>query len=118
MSLGLVQPDLPNLPPAAGGARATPLADTDRWASPDSVWRAPLVPVALAVTAGIVADRYLRIPLGYSLTAAVIALASWAVARNSRTAGLPLVYLALTCAALGAAYHHGCRDVYPADDIG
>jgi hypothetical protein len=58
---------------------------------PQSVWRAPLVPAALAVTAGIVLDRYFAIPLVVSLTAA---------------------------AAFAAAYHHYRRSVYPREDIG
>ena len=37
--------------------------------------RAPLVPAALAVTVGILFDRYLSIPLAGSLTLAVVALA-------------------------------------------
>src|SRR5262245_45184490 len=37
---------------------------------PESVWQAPLVPAALALTAGIVADRYFAIPLSFSLSAA------------------------------------------------
>src|SRR5256885_1907600 len=71
------------------------------------VWRAPLMPVALAVTCGIVLDRYVSVPLPVSLLTTVSALLAWVVTRNGRQPGLPLVYLALAEAALGAAYHHG-----------
>jgi hypothetical protein len=33
----------------------------------DSIWRAPLVPAALAYTAGIVLDRYAVVPFAASL---------------------------------------------------
>jgi competence protein ComEC len=82
------------------------------------IWRAPLVPVALAVTFGIVLDRYVSVPLPVSLLMAAGALLAWVVTRKERQPGLPLLYLALAEAALGAAYHHGYREVYPPDDIG
>lgn len=84
----------------------------------ESVWHAPLVPAALAVSAGVVLDRYAAVPPPASLLAAAVALVAWACARASRRAGLPLVYLALAGAAFGAAYHHYRRDLYPPDDIG
>jgi competence protein ComEC len=83
-----------------------------------SVWRAPLVHAALAVTAGIVLDRYAAVPLGASLAVAAVCLVAWACARTASRRGLPLAYLALAGVAAGAAYHHYRRDVYPADDIG
>jgi competence protein ComEC len=76
------------------------------------------LPVALAVTAGIVADRYGSIPLGVSLAAAIAALAAWALTRRSKHVGLPLVYLAVAAGALGAGYDQWHRDWYPPDDIG
>ncbi|HEY7313350.1 MAG TPA: ComEC/Rec2 family competence protein [Gemmataceae bacterium] len=84
---------------------------------PTSIWRAPLVPAALAITAGIVLDRHFSIPMPVSLIVAALALLTWVCSRGSPNAGLPLVYLALGGAALGAAYHHYRRDVYAADDI-
>jgi competence protein ComEC len=74
--------------------------------------------VAIAVSAGIVLDRYVSIPLAFSLLAAFAALVSWAIASLGRRSTLPLIYLWLSIAALGAAYHHLHRDTYPADDIG
>src|SRR5262245_22877649 len=63
------------------------------------IWRAPLVPVALAVTFGIVLDRYISVPLPVSLLTAACALLAWAVARNGRQSGLALIYLTLSEAA-------------------
>jgi competence protein ComEC len=83
-----------------------------------SIWQAPLVPAALAVTAGIVADHYLSVPLPFSLLLATAGLVLWAATRSGKQPGLRLVYLALGGAAIGAAYHHWHRDVYPRDDLG
>ena len=87
-------------------------------AAPGSVWRAPLVPVALVFTVGVVLDRYASPPLAASLGVAAIALLAALCALGSPRPVLPLVYLALSGAAFGAAYHHYRRDVYPADDVG
>jgi competence protein ComEC len=87
-------------------------------AAPGSVWRAPLVPVALVFTAGVVCDRYASPPLAASLGVAAVALLAALCALRSPRPGLPLVYLALSGAAFGAAYHHYRRDFYPADDVG
>jgi competence protein ComEC len=76
------------------------------------------VPVALALTAGIVLDRYVAIPLAASLATALACLGAAAAACTGRQKLLPLVYLAATIAALGAAYHHGYIHSFAADDIG
>src|SRR5260370_7963237 len=39
-----------------------------------SIWQAPLMPVALLLTAGIVADRHLSIPLSFSLVIILFSL--------------------------------------------
>src|SRR5215831_13352267 len=83
-----------------------------------NIWRAPLVPVALAATAGIVADRYLGVPLAVSLITATVCLAFWAISRTDRRPALPLAYLFGAVAALAATYHHWHREFYPPDDIG
>ncbi|HEY7152751.1 MAG TPA: ComEC/Rec2 family competence protein [Gemmataceae bacterium] len=102
-------------------APATPFAAPARPALdallPRSIWRAPLVPAALALTAGIVLDRHISLPMPVSLTVAALGLVAWLCTRGSPHAGLPLVYLALAGVAFGAAYHHYRRDVYAADDI-
>lgn len=83
-----------------------------------AVWQAPLFPVALAVSAGIVADRYWLIPLAASLTLAAVAVVAWLVARSGRHRHLSLIYLAVAAGAVGAGYHHSHREIYAADDIG
>ena len=67
-----------------------------------SVWQAPLVPVALAGTAGIVLDRYLGIPLGFSLLAVVVSLIAWILANLSKSKSYSLLYLWLATIALGS----------------
>jgi competence protein ComEC len=84
----------------------------------ESIWRAPLVPAALAVTAGVVLDRYAAVPLAASFLTALIAVVAWGCSRAGRGVGLPLIYLALAGAAFGAAYHHYRRDIFPPDDVG
>lgn len=84
----------------------------------ESVWRAPLAPLALAVSLGIILDRYAAIPLPVSGLVFVVALVAWMASRLGHSSGLPLVYLAVAVAALAAAYHHWQRDWYAADDIG
>ncbi len=84
----------------------------------ENVWRAPLVPAVLAVTAGVVADRFLVVSLPASLAAALAGLVAWFVTRAGPQRGLPLAYLALAGAALGAAHHHTRVRICPADDLG
>jgi competence protein ComEC len=100
---------------ATAPATSAPPSPAQPW---ESVWRAPLFPVALAVTAGIVLDRYFHPPIHGSMIALVAALAGWLMSSIGRQRGLPLVYLAVAGVAFGAAYHHYRHDVYAADDIG
>jgi competence protein ComEC len=83
-----------------------------------SFWQAPLAPVALAATAGILADRYANAPLALSLATVVACLAAWAATGAGQKTSLSLLYLLGSVAALGAAYHHWHREVVAADDIG
>lgn len=92
------------------------LPDQPRFA--ENVWRAPLVPAALAVTAGVLLDRFRTVPLSLSLLTILLALAAWFVTRGGIRPGLPLAYLGLAGVAFGAAFHHRHLHVYPADDIG
>jgi competence protein ComEC len=86
---------------------------------PPDVWRAPLIPLALAATAGIVLDRSLAVPVLVCLLVALLALFLWAAAFFcSRLRGQSVAYLALAVAALAAAYHHAGWYDYPADDVG
>jgi competence protein ComEC len=84
----------------------------------DPLWRAPLVPVALAATAGVALDRYVSLPVPLCLLVAAAGLVAWAVALFGCRSGLAAVYLWLTVAALAAGYHHGRREWYAADDVG
>src|SRR5262245_3084293 len=84
---------------------------------PGSVWMAPLVPIAVATTAGIVLDRHFSIPLAASLLAALAGLIGWASLRQAGASGPGLILLWLSAAALGAAYHRWHRDAAGADDI-
>lgn len=76
--------------------------------------RAPLVPVALAATAGLIADRYAAVPQTGGLLAAVAALAAFGVAclRKSESAA---VWLWVSAAALAAAHHHARHGFEPND---
>lgn len=82
-----------------------------------SIWHAPLVPVALAVTAGIIADRQFGFPLTWAWIALGVGLIGWAVGlHRSTSAGLPCLWLALF--AVGALHHRQFRTLFAADDIG
>lgn len=79
--------------------------------------RSPLVPVALAVTCGLILDRYSDLPLASFTIAAAVALLLWAIAR-SRGSQAAVVYLWVAAAGVAAVYHHTYRHSFPADDIG
>jgi competence protein ComEC len=70
------------------------------------------------VTGGILLDRRLGVPLLGALLVGITALVCWATARRNAHSLLPLAYLAITGAAIGAAYHHWYRNVYPGSDLG
>jgi competence protein ComEC len=78
---------------------------------------APLLPFAVALTAGIVADRSGSVPSSawFLVTAAGLAAAMLAFRRNPL---LSLAGLWVCAGGLAGAYHHGWRNDYPADDIG
>jgi competence protein ComEC len=77
--------------------------------------RAPLVPVALAASAGLVADRYGQLPFAVELVAVAVGLAAWFASRARKSGA---VWLWLAAAALAAAHHHAHRHLFAADDIG
>src|SRR5262249_2017377 len=83
--------------PTSGVASAAPSAAPAQPALdarlPRSIWRSPLVPAALALTAGILMDRRLSLPVPVSLIAAVFCLMAWFCTRRSPHHGLPLIYL-------------------------
>src|SRR5207248_1832574 len=84
----------------------------------DNVWRAPLVPAALALTSGILVERFAAPPLTFTLAFGAAGLLAWLATQAGPRQGLALVYLALTGAALGAAWYHLRRDDFAADDVG
>src|SRR5205823_8529721 len=96
VATGLQAPGVPSAVPARGAI--------DRVLA-EAVWQAPLVPAALAITAGIVLDRYAEVPLGFSLAGVFASLIAWAATRTRQAAGLSLGYLLTALVALGAAYH-------------
>ena len=60
----------------------------------DVIWRAPLVPAAIAFTAGIVLDRQLSIPLPLSLAAVCALLFAWGAASFSVLKPVAVTFLA------------------------
>jgi competence protein ComEC len=81
----------------------------------ESVWRSPLLPPALAVTAGVVADRCLELPFVIELLTAAGFLVAAVIAARRR---LGLVYLLAALAALGAGYHQWRCRLVRADEVG
>jgi competence protein ComEC len=78
---------------------------------------APLVPFAVAATAGIFADRYLDVTIPAFLVIAGAGVIAWlaALRRNDLIAPAGLwVFLG----GLAGAYHHAWRNDFPADDLG
>jgi competence protein ComEC len=98
-----------HLPPAGADGRVPPF---------ESVWQSPLVPATLALTAGILLYRHHPVPLLVSLAVTAAGLVAWLIALPGPQKGLPLVFLALSGVAFGAAYHGYRRDVHAPDDIG
>ncbi len=80
------------------------------------IWQAPLVPVAIALTIGILLDRFLTFSLVFELVAAVAALAAWMINYRSHRR-LALAYLWVACAGFGAVYHHVARAGSADNDI-
>jgi competence protein ComEC len=90
---------------------------TEREHSSVPIWHAPLVPVALAATAGIVLDRCFAVELAKSLATTVALALGWFVLRSHPDRRVPLALLVLAFIPLGASWHHWrCRTVAP-DDI-
>ena len=78
---------------------------------------APLVPFAVAATAGIVADRHLDLPHTIWLVLAGAGLILWLAAlRRHDLVGLAGLWV--LAGGLFGAYHHAWRNDFPADDVG
>src|SRR5262245_40574401 len=88
---------------------------------PEPAWnefaRAPLVPVAVAATIGLVADRYGSAPFSASLVTAALAWSALAAARRRKCASAP-VWAGVAAPAMAAAHPHAPRHSVAADDIG
>jgi competence protein ComEC len=83
----------------------------------EHIWRAPLVPVALALTLGVLLDRYVRMPLPFSLGLSLAAGGSWIVNAHRASQSLSLLCLFAVCAGVGAAYHHAAREEIADNDV-
>lgn len=83
----------------------------------DLVWESPLVPVAVAVTIGLLIDRNGLLPVFVQWIGLAIAMgtAAGCFARWP-AATMPALWVCSGWAA--ALYHHAYRHAYPADDIG
>ncbi|MCE9531019.1 MAG: ComEC family competence protein, partial [Planctomycetes bacterium] len=79
---------------------------------------APLLPIAAAATVGLVADRYLIVPIPFSLGATLLCLIAWVICRRRQRELLSYLYLWAAWAGLAAGYHHAARHLYPANEIG
>lgn len=99
-------------------ASAVPSASNE--APPPAAWHefaaAPLVPIALAATVGLVLDRYGGLSFEVELLAAVGGVVGWIVARARGSPALPFLWLAF--AGIAAAHHHAHRNAFPPDDLG
>jgi competence protein ComEC len=100
---------------------AAPLPLNSALRTPEPPWRefarAPLAPLALATTCGLVVDRYAEIPEAAGWIVALVGLALWSAALQRR-ADSAVVWLWVAAAGLACAYHHWHRHSFPPDDIG
>jgi competence protein ComEC len=79
--------------------------------------RAPLVPVTLGMTAGIVADRMIGVSIPTAGILFGVGILTWLTVTRFRIQ-FGVIGLSLACAALGALHHRQYCTVFPADDIG
>jgi len=86
--------------------------------APDRLAHAPLLPIALAITIGILLDRYSDIPFGLSFFTSIACLIAWTITQRTPQRGLAALYLWSMFACLGAAYHHHERRHFAPNDIG
>jgi competence protein ComEC len=84
----------------------------------EPLWRAPLVPVALAATAGILLDRWLTPPFMVWMVPVLLLVPACAFLSWHNRALPALLLLGCAVGFLAGGYHHWRRDIWPADDIG
>ncbi|MBX7102785.1 MAG: ComEC/Rec2 family competence protein [Gemmataceae bacterium] len=82
----------------------------------DLLLRAPLAPVAVVATLGILADRYLSLPVAFWPALGVVGLALW-LARPHRAA-FALAGVAIVSSAVAGLHHHLAHHYFPPDDVG
>ncbi|MBA4190818.1 MAG: hypothetical protein C0467_22760 [Planctomycetaceae bacterium] len=96
-----------------------PPPDDPRYRPPEPPWRefarAPLVPVALAATLGLIVDRYAGASSFAALSVGFAALVAWLVGRSRPSAPM---WLAIAAAGLAAAHHHNHLHSFEPNDIG
>ncbi len=97
-----------------------PTPDNAENPPPESPWRefarSPLVPVAVAATLGLLADRYIGITTSAGLLTTVIAIGGWFFARR-HSQHLAFGWLLISIAALAATYHHTHHFAFTTRDI-
>lgn len=77
---------------------------------------APLVPFAVAASAGLILDRFVGVPFDLALIASGMAAVAWFFVHQQSRMSVALLWFAVAGAA--AAHHHGHRHIVPPDDIG
>jgi competence protein ComEC len=83
----------------------------------DLIAESPLVPVALAATIGLLADRYFRLPVTFDILVLIVAAVFWLILIRRQPRAAP-VALCIVSGCLAAAWHHAHRNVFRSDDIG
>ncbi len=96
-----------------------PLADDELPdAAPPPPWEefaaAPLVPLVVAVTLGLVVDRFVGVASVIGLSVAVGGVVGWIIFRKQPWA---LAWLWVSCGGLAAFYHHAHRNEFPPTDV-
>ena len=81
------------------------------------VWSAPLVPIALAATAGVVLDRHFVVPLAVSFGVSLLCLLAWLILSNTSQRNLAVIYLWSSFIGFGAVWHHWQRHYLPPGDL-
>ena len=82
----------------------------------DLIAESPLVPVAIAATIGLLADRYLGLPITFELVVLIAAFICW-LAFSSRRPRLAPAALWIAAGCLTAIHHHAHRNSFAVDDI-